>query len=376
MIDYHKEGLRTWIEISKSALRKNYDLFRNLIDKKCLLMAVAKSNAYGHGLIDFSRLMEKFGADWFGVDSIVEALALRENGIKKPILVLGYTLPEKFNDAVKNKISLTISTFEGLKNLKKNLLKFHLKIDTGMHRQGFLLPDMPKVVRFLKTAKIPPKNLEGIYTHFAAAKSVVFSKDTLDQIKKFKKAAEIIKKAEFHPIKHAVATSSTILFPQVCFDLVRIGIGLYGLWPYNEVRSVFENSIKLQPALSWKTIIGEIKNLPKGSRVGYDFTETLKKSSKIAICPIGYWHGYPRILSSIGKVLIKGRKAKILGRISMDMIVIDISLIPNVKVGDIVTLIGRDGRAEISADEIASLAQTTNYEIVTRLNPLIKKIYF
>jgi len=372
----HKKGLRTWIEVSKNALRKNYKLIRNLIDKKCLLMAVVKSNAYGHGLIDFSRLAEKFGVDWFGVDSIVEALSLRENGIKKPILVLGYTLPEKFNDAVKNKISLTISTFDGLKKLKKNPLKFHLKIDTGMHRQGFLLSDILKIVKFLKTSGIPPKNLEGIYTHFAAAKNAAFPKDTLEQIEKFKKATGIIEKAGFHPIKHAAATSSTILFPQAHFDLVRIGIGLYGLWPSKEVWSTFKNSIEFQPALSWKTIIGEIKNLPKGSRIGYDFTDTLQKSSKVAVCPVGYWHGYPCALSGIGKVLIRGRKVKILGRISMDMIIVDVSLIPNVKVGDEVTLIGRDGREKISAEEIASLAQTINYEIVTRLNPLIKKIYF
>lgn len=371
-----KNGLRTRIEVSKNALKRNYNLFRNLIGEKCLLMAVVKSNAYGHGLLDFSKLMQKFGADWFGVDSIVEALALRKIGIKKPILVLGYTLPEKFNDAVKNKVSLTISTFEGLKNLNKNRVKFHLKIDTGMHRQGFLLSDMPKVVKFLKASGIPQKNLEGIYTHFAAAKNTAFPKDTLDQIKNFEKAAEVIEKAGFHPIKHASATSGAIIFPQARFDMVRIGIGLYGLWPSKEVCSAFENCLKLQPALSWKTIVGEIKNLPKASRIGYDFTETMQKSSRVAVCPVGYWHGYPRALSGIGKVLIKGKRARILGRISMDMIIIDVSLIPKVKVGDEVILMGQDNREKVSAEEIASLSDTVNYEILTRLNPLIKRIYF
>lgn len=142
----NKKGLRTWLEINKNNLKNNYKIFRNLIGKKCFLMAVVKSNAYGHGLVDFSFEVEKLGADWLGVDSITEALTLRKEGIKKPILVLGYTLPEKFKEAEKNNISITISTFDGLKKIGKDSPKFHLKIDTGMHRQGFLMKDIKKVL--------------------------------------------------------------------------------------------------------------------------------------------------------------------------------------------------------------------------------------
>ena len=173
--EIEKQNVRTWIEISKRALKNNYSVFRRLIPSKCLLMAVAKSNAYGHSLIDFSREAENLGVDWFGVDSIIEAERLRENGFKKPILVLGYTLPNKIEDAVKNNISLTIADFQALKNLKtakktSGKLKIHLKIDTGMHRQGFFVSEIPAVIKVLKSKNFPVI-LEGVYTHFSSTKN-------------------------------------------------------------------------------------------------------------------------------------------------------------------------------------------------------------
>ncbi len=184
----------------------------------------------------------------------------------------------------------------------------------------------------------------------------------------------IVKKEGFNPIRHASATSGTIIFPQARYDLVRIGIGLYGLWPSKEVQAVFGDKIKLKPVLSWKAVIGEIKKVAKGERIGYDFTETLSKPTTVAIIPIGYWHGFPRSLSGIGRVLIKGKPAKVLGRVSMDMISVDISGIKNINIGEEAIIIGKSGKNEITADEIAKYADTTNYEIITRLNPLIKRI--
>ncbi|MCX6701615.1 MAG: alanine racemase, partial [Candidatus Zambryskibacteria bacterium] len=181
------------------------------------------------------------------------------------------------------------------------------------------------------------------------------------------------KKEGFNPIVHAGASSVAFVFPEAYFDMVRIGIALYGLWPSKEVEK--SSKVKLKPILQWKTIIGEIKNVSKDSRVGYDFTEKFQKNSTIAICPIGYWHGYPRNLSSIGNVLVCGKRARILGRVSMDMIAIDISNISGVKVGSEVTLLGADGKKTISAEEVADWAGTSSYEIVTRINPLIKKFY-
>ena len=378
--EIQKQNLRTWIEVSQQALKNNYGVFRRLVGQKCLMMAVVKSNAYGHGLIDFSRATENLGVDWFCVDSIIEAESLRESGLKKPILVLGYTLQNKIKSALKNDVSLTISDFQSLKNLKNidknnSKLKIHLKIDTGMHRQGFFISEIPDVIKILKS-KTLPVILEGIYTHFSSAKNPAFPSATLSQLREFKKVINLLESAGFKiPIKHASATAGTIIFPQSHFDLVRIGIGLHGLWPSKETKEAFKGKLKLEPVLSWKTIVGQIKNLPQGSSIGYDLTETLNRPSRVAVLPIGYWHGLPRSLSSIGKALINGNEARILGRVSMDMISVDITDIKNVKVGNEVVLIGKSGKLEFSADNMADLSDTSSYEIVTRLNPLIKRFY-
>src|SRR3989344_2695808 len=374
-----KQSLRTWIEIDTKALKNNYREFRRLIGPRCLLMSVVKSNAYGHSLVDFSRAVEHLGADWLGVDLVVEGQSLRKAGLKKPILVLGYTLQSRIENAIKNNISLTIADFPGLENLKTikkgaGKLKVHLKIDTGMHRQGFSVSEIPEVITMLKSGKLPVK-LEGVYTHFSSGKNPAFPRATQDQIAEFKKAVGLFEAAGLKiPLKHAAATSGTILFPQSHFDLVRVGIGLQGLWPSKEVRGAFQRKVKLQPVLAWKTIVCQIKNLPKGARIGYDLTEELNRDSKVAVLPIGYWHGFPRALSSIGKVLINSSEAKVLGRVSMDMVSVDVTDVEKIKIGDEVTLIGKSGKREVSADDIAGMCGTINYEIVTRLNPLMKRI--
>jgi alanine racemase len=368
--------LRTWIEINKKAIKNNVHAFRSIVDKKCQLMGIVKSNAYGHSLLDFAQELEKLGIEWLGVDSMVEAESLRKSGIKSNILILGHTLPKKIYSAVNNNCSLTISSFEGLGFLVKSASHFkkppriHLKIDTGMHRQGFFVSDLKKVVSLLKKNKGKIK-VEGIYTHFAAAKNPSFPKDTCEQINEFRKAVAILKSAGFNPIRHAAATSGTIIFPESHFDVVRIGIGLYGLWPSAETEAAFKNKIKLRPALTWKTVVSEGKNLEKGHRIGYDFTEEVGVNSRVAILPVGYWHGYPRSLSSIGEAIIRGKSAKILGRVSMDMIVVNVTGIKGVKTGNEVLLLGKN----ITADRLAYLSGTSNYEFVTRINPLIKRIY-
>jgi len=374
-----KTTLRTWIEINQDAIKNNYNEFRHLINSQCRLMAIVKSNAYGHDLITFSKIVEKIGVDWIGVDSIVEAESLRKAGIKKPILVLGYTLPEKIESALNSNLSLTVADFQTLKNLKKikgngKKLKIHLKIDTGMHRQGFFVSEIPNVIKNLASQK-SSIIVEGIYTHFSSAKNPAFPSVTFNQLEEFKKAIKLFEQAGFKKLlKHAAATSGTVICPQSHFDLVRVGIGLYGLWPSKEIREAFKDKIRLMPVLSWKTIVCQIKNLPKGSKIGYDLTETVNRKSKIAILPIGYWHGFSRALSSIGRVLINGNEAKVLGRVSMDMICVDITDSKNVKIGDEVVVLGKQGKLNVSADDLADLSDTTNYEIVTRLNPLIKRV--
>lgn len=375
-----RKGLRTWIEVDRKAVKKNYGVFRSLISTKTKLMAVVKSNAYGHSLLDFSREMEKLGANFLGVDSVVEGLALRKIGIKTPILVLGYTLPEMIKPAVEADISLTVSSFDGLQNtlrfgLKEGVTaKIHIKVDTGMHRQGFLADDLPKILGELKVAN-GKFQVEGLYTHFAAAKNPAFPQDTKKQIAVFQKWIGAFRKAGLKPIVHAAATAGTLLFPESHFDMVRVGIGLYGMYPSKETESFVKDRVKLSHALEWKTIVSEVKKIKNGTRVGYDFTENISKDTTIAICPIGYWHGYPRALSGIGRVIVGGREVKVLGRVSMDMLTFDVGSAPQVKVGDEVILIGRSGKAQVFPEDIDRLADLSWYETVTRLNPLIKRIY-
>ena len=374
-----RRGLRTWIEIDKKAIKHNYGVFRSLIPKETKFLAVVKSNAYGHGLIDFSKEIIKNGADFLGVDSIIEGLTLRKEGINIPILVLGYTLPELFNDAIEKNISITVSSFDTISEIKKlrinskGILKIHVKVDTGMCRHGFLLKDLEKVVKEIKSLK--DIEVEGLYTHFSTAKDPSSPSYTRKQIKEFNIWVDAFKKAGFKPILHASATSAVIVFPEAVFDMVRVGIGLYGVWPSRETENSFNNKFIFKPVLSWKTIIGEIKKVPKGSRVGYDGTEILEKDSTIAICPIGYWHGFLRELSCKAKVLVNGKKAKVLGRVCMDIIIIDVSNIKGIKVGDEVVIIGKSIKEQISVDEISLIISGSSYEFLTRINPLIKKFY-
>lgn len=378
MMKKRPRGLRTWIEVDTKALEHNYKTFRGLIPKNCRLMAVVKSNAYGHGLVGFSRIVSKLGINFLGVDSIVEAITLRKNGIKKPILVLGSTLPERISEAAKYDISLTVSYFDNLENLihykGTNSLKIHLKIDTGMHRQGFFPNEVPAVIPIL--GKLPREiQLEGVYTHFPSVKDPAEKGETKTQLAAFKQALDILRNPGFSPIAHASATAATLIYPEAHLDMVRIGIGLYGLWPAPETQDALRERIQLLPTLSWKTIISEIKKLPKNAKIGYGGSEITDKPTVVAICPVGYWHGFPRSLSSKAFVLVGGKRCKVLGRVSMDMIVINISGVKNPRAADIVTLIGKDGEEEITADELARIADTISYEIITRLNPLIQRFY-
>lgn len=388
------EGLRTWIELDREAIKHNLGQFRSLIAKKTKLCAVVKSNAYGHSLIEFSKEIVKDGADWLAVDSVVEGIRLCEEGIKLPILILGYTLPEKLQEAVDADLSISISHFEGLEEILKvagtssQVPKIHIKVDTGMHRQGFMLEDAPKLLKILAAAK-NSLVIEGLFTHFAAAKNPAFPAQTQKQLAEFNEWVSLFKKAKFDPIVHAAATSGTILFPESHFDMVRIGIGLYGLWPSNETKAFAEKKdgkneksergLSLKPVLTWKTIVGEVKTLKDGGAVGYDFTETLPKNSKIAILPIGYWHGYPRALSGIGTVSVNDQTAKVVGRVSMDMIIVDVTDIKNIKIGDEVILLGSSSTGDLTngptAENVAALIEASWYEIITRLNPLIRRFF-
>lgn len=372
-------GLRTWVEIDRSATKHNYTTFRSLLSDKTMLMAVVKSNAYGHDLVTFAQGLDRLGAEWFGVDTLVEGVALRKAGITKPILVLGYTLPENIATAIVNNMSITVADHESLALVIRHAKtapkkpRIHLKIDTGMHRQGFMGDEQAPLLTTLRRHN-DTIIIEGLYTHFAAAKNPTLTDSTDRQIELFTQWIEAFHTAGHTPLVHACATSGTLLYPHAHFDMVRVGIGLYGIWPSPQVRAFAEKHHTLKPVLSWRSLVARVKEIPKGSAVGYDGTEIVQKKTRIAVIPIGYWHGYPRSLSGIGSVLIGGKRAKLLGRVSMDMIVVDVTNHKNVSVGDEVVLIGTQNKETITADEVATLDETTPYETLTQINPLIRRI--
>lgn len=377
-----KNNLRTWIEIDAKALRHNAGQFLRMIPAEARLMAVIKSNAYGHGLSLVAGKLADIPKIWFGVDSIVEALRLRKDGIKNQILVLGHTLPGRMGDAARRDIVVSVSNFESLSVLAglKKRPRFHLKLDTGMCRQGFLPGDMPRLIAFLRQSRLKPR---GIFTHFASAKDPDDTAFTRRQLKTFLAMAGELEVVGYACMRHAAATGGALLFPESHLDMVRVGMGLYGYWPSSESKTTFlvqekrkmkngkSRMIEWKPVLTWKSIVAEVKKIPKGSRVGYDGTERVRRDTTIAVVPIGYWHGYDRGLSKICEMLLSGRRAKVLGRISMDMTVVDVTDIPKVRVGDEVVLIGTQGKEAIFADELAAKINTTAYEFLTRINPLI-----
>lgn len=368
------EKARTWVEIDTEALKHNFGVLSRNLAPQVLKMSVVKSNAYGHGMVPCARVFRDAGTDFFAVDSFEEALELREGGIAQPILVLGYTPVHYFNQASLLGISLTISNRESLNDasILSLFLKVHIKIDTGLHRQGFQETDRDFVFSILK--KSPHLMIEGVYTHLAAAETPRYKKHTQTQITLFSSWVSDFKSRGYTPLAHVSASAASLLYKHMHFDMVRFGIALYGLWPSLETKAR-ARGVRLMPALSWKAVVSEVKNVPRGEPVGYDLTQKTKRNSLLAVVPVGYWHGYPRSLSSAGEVLVKGKKAKVFGRVSMDMIVVDVTGNSGVRQGSEVVLIGEAGKASVSAHDVATKADTINYEIVTRINPFIPRVY-
>lgn len=369
-----KNMYSTWIEIDKQALISNILNLKKTLPKKREVMVVLKANAYGHGFDEVSDILKnESSVDWFAVFEFNEALVLRKK-TTKPILVLCTTEKNLWNQAIKKNISVTLSRYDQLvllqKFSQKKLLKIHIKVDTGLGRQGFLASDISHVMAIISNSNI---KIEGLYTHFSGTESKVFDSYTKKQYESFMEWKDAFVHTGLYPKTHLGATSGSLRDDRLSGDIARFGIGIYGLWPSKETK-LFKKSLVLKPVLSWRVEIVEIKKLKKGDSVTYDRGCILQKDSTIAIIPVGYFDGLPRMLSNKGFVLIKGVLAPIIGKVMMNMVVIDITHIKNVSLGDVVTLIGKDKKAYLTPDEIASWAQTINYEIVTRLNPTIKRV--
>lgn len=372
---------KVWVEISKSNLINNITQFRQLIQKPVKICAVIKSNAYGHGMIEIAPIIEPL-VDFIAVDSINEALTLKSKGIAKPILILGYTRIENLEEVVHNDFHQTISSIESLIEIEKQakkqykLAKVHLKIETGTNRQGIFPDDLNNYFIHIKNSD----NLKlcGLSTHYANIEDTTDHSYAFKQLEIFKNALQIADKFSFNDvIKHTACSAAAILYPETHFDMIRIGISQYGLWSSSETFVSAKQKkieINLRPVLTWKTIIAQIKNLPAGSYIGYGCTEKVEVPTKVAILPIGYNDGLDRKLSSIGNVLVKGKRCKILGRICMNMCVIDVNHLPDLQLEDEVVILGSQNGQTISAEEIAKKIGTINYEVITRINPLIKRI--
>ena len=376
------KSYRTWVEISERALSHNISSLKGLLEKDARFCAVIKANAYGHGLLEVAQIAGRSGVDTFAVDQIDDALLLRKSFPSALILVLGYTLFDRFEEAIQNDIHITLYDREGIEHAEKiarglaKTCKIHLKIETGTYRQGVTLDDVDDIARII--SRCGGVTVAGASTHFANIEDSANPQFATLQFSKFQEAIEILQRHGLEPeLLHCACSAAIILYPQTHLSMIRAGISMYGLWSSELVQTTVRNlsvSCDLQPVLKWKTRVAQIKSLSMGTPVGYGLTEVLKRSGRIAVLPVGYYDGYDRKLSSKAEVLIKGYRCKVVGRVCMNMMMVDVSHVPQIQKEDEVVLLGTDGRHRITADELAKKAETINYEVVSRINPTLPRI--
>jgi alanine racemase len=377
------QGLLQWVEIDKAAVTHNLQQFRELIGEKKKLLAMVKANAYGHGMVEISKILVDAGVDWLGVHSLEEGIILREKGFDSPVLIAGYVPLSCLKEAVVHDLRLTVYNPETITRLNdigsklKKKIFLHLKVETGTFRQGIAADDVIPFVAKLK--KMPWLFLEGISSHFSNIEDTTDHSYARLQHANFTDVLDRLEENNIKvPLKHMSCTAAAILFSDTYFDMVRVGIGIYGLWPSKEtyVSSLIKEhqTMLLKPVLSWKARVAQIKKVPKGSYIGYGCTYRTLRDTATAVLPVGYYDGYSRKFSNSSYVLIKGKRAPLLGRVAMDFIVVDITDISGVKLEEEVTLLGNERDDKISADHLASLAGTINYEILTRISPHVPRI--
>jgi len=363
----------TWAEIDLQAIEYNYKQVRKAIGKNTHVMAVVKANAYGHGTVEVSSVLEKLGVRYLGVATTDEAVRLRDHGIKTPVLVLGSVLPGEVRVAIEKDITLTLCSYDLLGWIRKEAedgarVKVHIKIDTGMGRIGVWHEDALDFVK--EVSKDPRIALEGIYTHFSSAGRDDFF--THYQMESFEKLLiEIEKQWIKIPLCHAANSIATIDVKRSHLNMVRPGLIIYGMYP----KHTFPKLIKLKPALSLKTKIVFIKDTPPGRSISYGRAFITQKHTRIATLPIGYADGYGRNLSNKAEVLVRGKRAPVVGKVTMDQTMIDVGHIPGAKVGDEVVLIGRQAREEIRMEKLARLAGMIAYEVVCSISNRVPRVY-
>lgn len=373
MKKYH----RVYAEININHIVDNLKNIKAHIGSDTRVMLVIKADGYGHGAIPISKALNEEDIDYIGVATIHEAIALREEGIDLPILVLGYTPYPYYSDLVKYNITQTIYGEDMLEKLSAiaiamcKVAKVHIKVDTGMNRIG-MKPNQALLDYIVQVNQLAGVEIEGLFTHFSKADEGEndYTNNQIDVFNQFLKDLEALGiKA---PIVHAANSAGMIDYQSAHKEMVRVGIALYGLYPSEDVS---HTAVKLRPSLSLKSNVVYIKDIEAGEQVSYGGIYTAKSRRRIATVPVGYGDGYPRALSNVGRVLINGVYAPIIGRVCMDMFIIDVTDIEGVTIGDLVTLIGQDGDKSITVEEIAKHRETINYEIICQLGKRIPRVY-
>ena len=375
----------SWIEVSRGALRHNVAAFRERLSPGAALLAVVKANAYGHGLDIVARAIAEH-VDWFGVNTLDEALALHTGSLNVtqdaralPVLIMGYTPPGQAAAVARHGFRQVVFDYESAARLAVEAAAqgvsaaAHVKIETGTYRLGVACDEALAFVQRLRA--LPNLHVEGIYTHFATAEDTADDSYFRLQMSRFAQVQGDLEQAGIHvPYQHMAASAATMVAPAAHGTLARIGIGLYGLWPSLDTQIAMtergERPFTLRPALRWQTRIVQTRSVARGETVGYGRTHRLRRDSRLAVIPVGYADGYDRKLSNQGEVVVRGKLAPVVGRVMMNMTILDVTDAPDVQVGDEVTLLGPG----LPAERLASHAGTINYEIVSRINPDLPRI--
>jgi len=373
-----------YIELSRKNLIHNFKQLKKIAKPGTEIAAVIKGNAYGHGQNEIAKILEPY-ADYFQVNSFSELKLLRKVS-KKKTFVLGYVEQKDLKEAMKLGCILSVFSIEILREIEKVARKLkirqeiHMPIDAYLGREGFCEGQWVKFFETIKKCRYI--KLGGIYAHFA---NIEDTADFSHAERQIRKHAEAVKLAESFGLKklqnHISATSGLLVYEKNkgLNSVVRLGVGIYGLWPSEHIKRLYSlgseaSKLELRPVMAWKTKIAQIKTLPAGHPIGYGLTYLTSSLTKIAVIPTGYADGFPRSLSNKGEVLIGGTHCPVLGRVAMNMFVVDVNHLKRVEAEDEVVILGRQGGEEITAEEIAERADTLNYEIITHISPLIPRI--
>lgn len=372
---------RTWADISLDNLQYNYKQIRSRIPSDCRFLGVVKADAYGHGAVPVSRYLTELGAEYLAVSNIEEAVQLRQGGIRGPILILGYTPPVYAEQLARLGLRQEIHSLEYARQLNERLkgvnrrLRIHLKLDTGMSRLGFFAYNCEKTVDELKEiSQMDHLTIEGIFTHFPVADSVDGADEnfTRTQFERFMAMLTTLKGVGIDPqIRHCCNSGATIQFPEYALDMVRPGLATYGVLPCSDLRGM----IDLKPVMQLRSTIFQIRDFDPLITVSYGRTYTTLDPTKIAVVGLGYADGLSRSFSGNISFLLHGKRVPQIGRICMDMCMVDISRVPDAKVGDVVTIFGTDGDDRIDVDDMTNRLRTVPYELLCSINKRIPRIY-